>query len=80
MARAQYAVATVRDDPVRLRDELDHIASEGGKVVSIIWQPARLVTPEPGQPPYEVASGYIIVSEHDVHADDGKERAQSVGS
>ena len=48
MTRKQYAVDTVRDEPVRLRDQLDHIAAEGGRVVSVIWQPARQVTLEPG--------------------------------
>ena len=43
MTRKQYAVDTVRDEPVRLRDQLDHIAAEGGRVVSVIWQPARQV-------------------------------------
>ena len=67
MSRKQYAVDTVRDEPVRLREQLDHIAAEGGRVVSVIWQPARQVTLEPGLQPYEVASGYIIVSEHELH-------------
>jgi hypothetical protein len=67
LTRKQYAVDTVRDEPVRLRDQLDHIAAEGGRVVSVIWQPARQVTLEPGLPPYEVASGYVIVSEHELH-------------
>jgi hypothetical protein len=62
----QYAVDTVRDEPVRLREQLDHIAAEGGRVVSVIWQPARQVTLEPGLPAYEVASGYVIVSEHEL--------------
>ena len=66
MTRKQYAVHTVRDEPVRLRDQLDHIAAEGGRVVSVIWQPARQVTLEPGLPPYDVTSGYIIVSEHEL--------------
>jgi hypothetical protein len=57
---------TVRDEPARLRDQLDHIAAEGGRVVSVIWQPARQVTLEPGLPPHEVASGYVIVSEHEL--------------
>ena len=64
MTRKRYAVDTVRDEPVRLRDQLDHIAAEGGRVVTIIWQPARQVALEPGLPPYEVASGYVVVSEH----------------
>ena len=41
MTGKQYVVHTVRDEPVRLRDQLDHIAAEGGRVVSVIWQPAR---------------------------------------
>jgi hypothetical protein len=44
MTRKHYAVHTVRDEPVRLRDQLDHIAADGGRVVSVIWQPARQVT------------------------------------
>jgi hypothetical protein len=51
---------------VRLRDQLDHIAAEGGRVVSVIWQPARQVALEPGLPLYEVASGYVIVSEQEL--------------
>ena len=66
MTRKQYAVHTVRDEPVRLRDQLDHIAADGGTVVSVIWQPARQVTLEPGLAAYEVASGYVVVSEHDL--------------
>jgi hypothetical protein len=66
MTRKQYAVDTVRSEPVRLRDQLDHIAAEGGRVVSVIWQPARQVTLEPGLAPYEVASGYVIVSGHEL--------------
>ncbi len=66
MTHKEYAVHTVRDEPVRLRDQLDHIAAEGGRVVSVIWHPARRVTLEPGLTPYEVASGYVIVSEHDM--------------
>ena len=66
MGQMQYFVHTVRDDPVRLRDELGDIKAAGGRVISIIWQPARLATPEPGQTPYEVASGYVVVSECEV--------------
>jgi hypothetical protein len=66
MARKRYAVDTVRDEPVRLRDQLDHITAEGGTVVTVIWQPARQVMLEPGLPPHEVASGYVVVSEHEL--------------
>ena len=47
MTRKHYAVYTVRDEPVRLRDQLDHIAADGGTVVSVIWQPARQVRLNP---------------------------------
>jgi hypothetical protein len=51
MTRKRYAVDTVRDEPVRLRGKLDHIAAEGGRVVTVVWQPARHVALEPGLPP-----------------------------
>jgi hypothetical protein len=73
MTRKRYAVDTVRDEPVRLRDQLDHIAAEGGRVVTIIWQPARQVALEPGLPPYEVASGYVVVSEHELPEEQTKQ-------
>ena len=57
---------TVRDEPARLREQLDHIAAAGGIVVSVIWQPARQVTLELGLAPYDVTSGYVIVSEHEL--------------
>ena len=72
MTRRRYAVDTVRDGPVRLRDQLDHIAAEGGRVVTVIWQPARQVALEPGLPPYEVASGYVVVSEHELSEEAGR--------
>jgi hypothetical protein len=65
MGRKRYAVDMVRDDPVRLRDRLDAIADEGGKVISIIWQPTREVTVEHGQTSHTALSGYIVVSEHE---------------
>ena len=71
MTRKQYAVHTVRDEPVRLRDQLDHIGADGGRVVSVIWQPARQVALEPGLPPYDVASGYVVVSEHELPEEAG---------
>ena len=66
MVRKQYSVYTVRDEPARLRDQLDHISAEGGRVVTVIWQPARQVTLEPGLAPYDVTSGYVIVAEHEL--------------
>ena len=40
MTRKQYAVHTVRDEPVRLRDQLDHIAAEGGSWCYLAIGPA----------------------------------------
>jgi hypothetical protein len=74
VTRKRYAVDTVRDEPVRLRDQLDHIAAEEGRVVSVIWQPARQVALEPGLPPYEVASGYVVVSEYELRDEPGSQR------
>ena len=42
MAR-QYAVNVCRDEPNALRDLLGEIAKEGGRVISVNWQPARSV-------------------------------------
>lgn len=66
MGHKQYGVYTVRDEPARLREQLDHIAAEGGIVVSVIWQPARQVTLELGLAPYDVTSGYVIVCQHEL--------------
>ena len=71
MGQMQYHVHTVRDDPVRLGLELSDIKAAKGRVISIIWQPARLVTPEPCLPTYEVASGYVVVSECEVPEGEG---------
>jgi hypothetical protein len=71
MKRKRDAVDTVRDEPVRLQDGLDHIAAEEGRVVSVIWQPARQVALEPGLPPYEVASGYVVASEYELRDEPG---------
>ena len=65
MGGKQYSVYTVRNEPARLRHQLDHIAAEGGRVVTVIGQPARQVTLEPGLAQYDVASGYVIVAEHE---------------
>lgn len=70
MSHMRRLVHTVRDDPVRLRDQLDHITAARDRVVSIIWRPARLATPEHGQPPYEVASGYVVLSECEIPEDE----------
>ena len=66
MGPKQYGVYTVRDEPARLREQLDHIAAAGGIVVSVTWQPARQVTLELGLAPYDVTSGHVIVSENEL--------------
>ena len=60
MAR-HYAVNVCRDEPNALRDLLGEIAKEGGRVISVNWQPARTVV-IPGEPK-EQNSGYVVVSE-----------------
>jgi hypothetical protein len=60
MAR-QYAVNVCRDEPNALRDLLQEIAEEGGRVISVNWQPARSVV-GPGEPSSQ-NSGYVVVSE-----------------
>ena len=60
MAR-QYAVNVCRDEPDALRDLLQEIAKEGGRVVSVNWQPARS-TVGAGDPTKQ-NSGYVVISE-----------------
>ena len=66
MAR-QYAVNVCRDEPNALRDLLGEIAKEGGRVISVNWQPARSVV-GPGEPK-EQNSGYVVVSETDTETE-----------
>jgi hypothetical protein len=62
-----YAVNTVRDDPVALREALDAIGEGGGKIISIMWAPDREVGSPIGRA-YPVQSGYTVVAEYpDVH-------------
>ena len=61
MMGRQYAVNVCRDEPNALRDLLGEIAKEGGRVISVNWQPARSVV-GPGEPK-EQNSGYVVVSE-----------------
>ena len=60
MAR-QYAVDVCRDEPNALRDLLAEIAKNGGRVISVNWQPARSVV-RPGEL-VDQNSGYVVVSE-----------------
>lgn len=59
----KYAVDSCRDDPVALRDVLDHISEEGGTVFSIMWQPEREMRSDGVT--IKLGSGYTIVSEHE---------------
>ena len=64
MAKVHYAVLTVWDDPENLQERLNDIAKEGGRVISVMWTPARtakLWLKEPGV--WE--SGYTIVWERE---------------
>lgn len=65
MARLKkhHAVDMVRDDPVLLRDKLDEIAEGGGRIINVIWQPARRVTL--GDAETNPPSGYIVISEYE---------------
>lgn len=45
---------------------MDHIAAEGGRVVSVNLATGSAMTLEPVLPPYEVASGYVFVSEYEL--------------
>jgi hypothetical protein len=60
-----YQVSMVPDEPVRLRDRLDELASENSKIISIIWQPTRQIRVDHDATPYEALSGYVIISEHE---------------
>ena len=59
----KYAVDGCRDDQGALLNALHRISEEGGRVVSVTWQPEREIRID------EIArtqsSGYAIVSEHD---------------
>ena len=62
MTKRRYAVDLVRDDGGLLNDRLHQIGEDGGKVVSITWQPAREVNLDAGK--YQAKSGYTVVSEY----------------
>lgn len=53
-----YHVETAHDDRVELQDVLDQIAAEGGRVISVTWQPER-----PRGDSYAEAS-FTIVAEY----------------
>ena len=66
MAKRRYTVDMVRDDTGLLHDRLQEIANEG-RVISVIWQPARHIVI--GNRETNPQSGYIIVSEYVESAD-----------
>ena len=41
MTKVHYGVLTVWDDPENLQERLNDIAKEGGRVVNVMWTPAR---------------------------------------
>ncbi len=59
----QYAVDYARDDEGALLRTVTEIAKEGGRVVSVTWQPERNVTVEGAN--IMKSSGYTVVSEYD---------------
>ena len=59
----QYAVDGCRDDQGALRDALHRISEDGGRVVSVTWQPERKILS--GGVTLKLSSGYTIVSEHE---------------
>jgi hypothetical protein len=42
--RRLYSVTLAGDDPMFLQTALNEIAEEGGRVISVTWQPSRTVT------------------------------------
>jgi hypothetical protein len=61
MARPLYSVELCRDDPKALQECLDKISNEGGRLISVTWQPARATAHGPDRA--TLSSGYTVVSE-----------------
>ena len=59
-----YAVDPVFDDPIALQNRLQEIAKEGGRVISVTWQPEREALVYDQR--VHIPSGYTVVSEHEV--------------
>jgi hypothetical protein len=62
MTKTRYRIDLARDLPESLREVVEMIEAEGRKIVSIIWQPTRIVAGGLGDS-HEVSSGYVLVSE-----------------
>ena len=60
--RRLYSVTLAGDDPMLLQTALSEIAEEGGRVISVTWQPSRTVSRADSTA--SVDSGFTIVSEH----------------
>ena len=58
----RYAVDSARDDEGALLRKVTEIAKEGGRVISVTWQPERNVTIEGAG--IMRSSGYTVVSEY----------------
>lgn len=58
-----YSVDSCHDDHTLLRDRLQQIAQTGGKVISVTWQPARMITLDDKSHPAQ--SGFTIVSKRE---------------
>ena len=59
----KYAVDGCRDDQGALLNTLHRISEEGGRVVSVTWQPEREIRIDGAT--VKQSSGYTIVSEHE---------------
>lgn len=58
-AGVSYAVDEVRDEAGALGDVLQRVADDGGRVVSVTWQPEREPAGGIAKP-----AGYTVVSEY----------------
>ncbi len=58
----KYAVYGCRDDQEALLRALHRISEEGGRVVSVTWQPKREIQSDGTT--VKLSSGYTVVSEH----------------
>jgi hypothetical protein len=61
--RRLYSVTLAGDDPMLLQTALSEIAEEGGRVISVTWQPSRTVIRADSTA--SVDSGFTIVSEQE---------------
>lgn len=59
----QYSAIVCQDHPESLEDCLQDLANEGGRIISVTWQPKREVVHDGNK--IEVPSGYTVISEHD---------------